>query len=69
MTLQTYDPSTPVLTSYGTTPDVPAVPVVLGVMDNVGPVQGLLHYGSWTDDASPTLFGTGHLPGDVIYIT
>jgi hypothetical protein len=34
-------------------------------MDNVGPVQGPLHFGSWTDDARPMLFGTGH-PGDVI---
>ncbi|WP_031363614.1 Ig-like domain-containing protein [Caballeronia sordidicola] len=43
----------------------PAVPVVLGVMDNVGPIQGLLHFSSWTDDARPTVFGTGH-PGDII---
>ena len=51
--------------SFAVDTTVPDVPVVLGVMDNVGPVQGLLHFGSWTDDARPTMFGTGH-PGDVI---
>lgn len=51
--------------SFAIDTTTPAVPVVLGVMDDVGPVQGVLAYGATTDDTRPTFFGTGH-PGDVI---
>jgi len=47
-----------------TTPDRPEI---LGMMDNVGPVQGVIEAYSVTDDSRPTVFGTGH-PGDVINI-
>jgi len=54
--------------SFAVDTTTPAVPVVLGVMDNVGPVQGVLAYGATTDDAHPVFFGTGH-PGDVITLS
>jgi len=38
------------------------------MMDNVGPVQGLVAEASTIDDPRPTLFGTGH-PGDVINLS
>ncbi|QWT46001.1 Ig-like domain-containing protein [Azospira inquinata] len=37
----------------------PAVPVITTVTDDVGAVQGTLHSGATTDDATPTLNGTG----------
>ncbi len=47
----------------------PAVPVVLGLMDNVGPVQGMVSTLGTTDDARPTaMFGTGP-PGRCHHIT
>jgi hypothetical protein len=50
------------LTVDTSTPDTP---VILGMIDNVGPIQGIVVPFSAIDDPRPTVFGTGH-PGDVI---
>ncbi|KQR76217.1 hypothetical protein ASG35_13995 [Burkholderia sp. Leaf177] len=43
----------------------PSAPVILGMLDHVGPVQGLVAGFSVIDDSRPTVFGTGQ-PGEVI---
>ena len=42
-------------------------PVITSVIDAVGPVQGNVPSGGTTDDAQPTIKGTG-IPGDTLYI-
>ncbi|MEJ0040397.1 MAG: Ig-like domain-containing protein [Gammaproteobacteria bacterium] len=44
----------------------PAAPTVDSVNDNVGTVQGSLVSGATTDDATPTVTGSGANPGDII---
>ncbi|QNP49909.1 Ig-like domain-containing protein [Diaphorobacter aerolatus] len=46
---------------------VPAAPIIVKVMDDVGAVQGIVQPGAKTDDTTPTLSGTG-TPGTVISI-
>lgn len=59
-------------TSAATTPfdftvDItpPVSPVLISVMDNVGPVQGQINSGDTTDDAQPTFSGTAESGGFV----
>ncbi|QIN60592.1 Bacterial Ig domain protein [Caballeronia sp. SBC1] len=42
-------------------------PVILNVVDAVGPVQGTVPAGGVTDDTHPTISGTG-IPGDTVYL-
>ncbi|WP_165987213.1 Ig-like domain-containing protein [Caballeronia sp. SBC1] len=42
-------------------------PVILNVVDAVGPVQGTVPAGGVTDDPRPTISGTG-IPGDTVYL-
>ncbi|MDM0076071.1 Ig-like domain-containing protein [Variovorax sp. J2P1-59] len=42
-------------------------PVITGVVDDVGPVQGKLEQGGVTNDAAPTIFGTAQ-PGSLVTI-
>jgi hypothetical protein len=42
-------------------------PTITGVYDGVGSIQGNVVNGGTTDDASPTISGTGH-PGDTIWV-
>jgi large repetitive protein len=43
----------------------PAAPIIIGLIDSVGPVQGVIASGATTDDPRPALTGTGKA-GDVI---
>jgi hypothetical protein len=45
----------------------PAAPVVTGVIDNVGPIQGLIKPNGTTDDPRPAITGTG-TTGDTIKV-
>lgn len=65
MKSQTSSSSVPVLNASGDASEVPSPPVIIGLIDNVGPVQGMVAWGSTIDDASPTMTGTGQ-PGEVI---
>ena len=49
-----------------TTP--PAVPAIAEVADDVGALQGALSSAAATDDARPTLSGSGATPGDIVTI-
>ncbi|RUR67473.1 BapA prefix-like domain-containing protein [Variovorax guangxiensis] len=46
----------------------PEVPSIAGAADDVGLVQGPIANGGPTDDATPTLTGSGATPGDVIKV-
>jgi hypothetical protein len=53
--------------TVGTTVVVPSAPVITALTDNVGTITGPIKNGMVTDDASPTLTGTG-TAGNVITV-